>query len=127
MKIKIESPDAPAAIGPYSQGIASQNLVFVSGQLPIDPATGEMPEGIEKQTKQSLLNLENVLKSAGSGLDRVYKTCVFLSDLNNFSKMNEVYEAQFKNTVFPARSAFEVARLPKDALVEIEAIAWKSE
>ncbi len=124
MKTKIETPKAPAAIGPYSQGTAGNNLVFVSGQLPIDPMTGSMPEGIERQTEQSLKNLKNVLESAGSALDNVYKTTVFLSDMNNFAAMNAVYEAFFKGSIFPARSAVEVSRLPKDALVEIEAIAW---
>ncbi len=125
MKTKIETTKAPAAIGPYSQGTAGQNLVFVSGQLPIDPSTGLMAEGIEKQTERSLENLINVLESAGSGMDNVYKTTVFLSDMNNFAAMNKVYEAFFGGTIFPARSAVEVSRLPKDALVEIEAIAWR--
>ncbi len=124
MKIRIETSKAPAAIGPYSQGTAGNKLVFVSGQLPTDPLTGAMPEGIEKQTEQSLKNLKNILESAGSGLDNVYKTTVFLSDMNNFAAMNAVYEAFFKGSVFPARSTVEVSRLPKDALVEIEAIAW---
>ncbi len=125
MKTKIETTKAPAAIGPYSQGTAGQNLVFASGQLPIDPATGVMPEGIEKQTERSLENLKNVLESAGSGMDKVYKTTVFLSDMNNFAAMNKVYESFFSGSIFPARSAVEVSRLPKDALVEIEAIAWR--
>jgi len=126
MKKKIETSKAPAAIGPYSQGTSGQGLVFVSGQLPLDPETGTMAEGIEKQTEQSLLNLKNILESAGSGLDKVYKTTVFLSDMGNFAAMNGVYEKAFAGTIFPARSAVEVSKLPKEALVEIEAIAWSN-
>ncbi len=125
MKTKIETTKAPAAIGPYSQGTASSNLVFVSGQLPIDSSNGAMAQGIEKQTERSLENLKAVLESAGSGLENVYKTTVFLSDMNNFAAMNKVYEAFFSGSIFPARSAVEVSRLPKDAMVEIEAIAWR--
>jgi 2-iminobutanoate/2-iminopropanoate deaminase len=126
MKTKIETSKAPATIGPYSQGTAGRNLVFVSGQLPIDPITGVMAEGIERQTEQSLQNIRNILESANSGMDKVFKTTVFLSDMNNFGAMNQVYEAAFQGSIFPARSAVEVARLPKDALVEIEAIAWSN-
>jgi 2-iminobutanoate/2-iminopropanoate deaminase len=125
VKTKIETQKAPAAIGPYSQGIVGGQMIFVSGQLPIDPASGEMVEGIEKQTKQSLQNIKSILECVGSGLDDICKTTVFLSDLNNFNAMNKVYEDVFHGCVFPARSAVEVARLPKDALVEIEAIALK--
>ncbi len=124
MKRKIETSKAPAAVGPYSQAVAGYNLVFISGQLPLDPATGKMAGGIEEQTEQSLLNLKNILESANSGMDKVYKTTVFLSDMDNFAAMNRVYEAAFKGCIFPARSTVEVSRLPKDALVEIEAIAW---
>ncbi len=125
MKNKIETTSAPAAIGPYSQGVCVSDMIFVSGQLPVDPSTGEMPQTIEEQTKQSLTNLENILTAAGSSLDMVCKTTVFLNDMNDFAKMNAVYEQVFANTIFPARSAVEVSRLPKDALVEIEAIAYK--
>lgn len=125
MKNKIETTSAPAAIGPYSQGVCVSDMIFVSGQLPVDPSTGEMPQTIEEQTKQSLQNLENILTAAGSSLDMVCKTTVFLNDMNDFAKMNAVYEQVFANTIFPARSAVEVSRLPKDALVEIEAIAYK--
>lgn len=124
MKTKLETDKAPAAIGPYSQGTAGGAFAFISGQLPINPENGSMPEGIEKQTSQALKNLKHVLESAGSGLDKVYKTTVFLSDMNNFALMNKIYEEAFAGSIFPARSTIEVSRLPKDALVEIEAIAW---
>ena len=114
---------APAAIGPYSQGIAAVSLVFTSGQLPIDPATGAFPADIAGQTRQSLTNVKAILEKAGSGMDKVIKTTVFLSDMNNFAAMNAVYESFFPAGNCPARSAVEVARLPKDALVEIEAVA----
>ncbi|MCR5072328.1 MAG: RidA family protein [Clostridiales bacterium] len=119
----IQTGSAPAAIGPYSQGICAGDFVFVSGQLPIDPATGAFGEGIEAQTRQSLLNLKAILEAAGTDLGRIVKTTVFLSDMNNFAKMNEVYRELIGAEACPARSAVEVARLPKDALVEIEAIA----
>ena len=124
-KIKVETSAAPGAIGPYSQGIDLGNLVFVSGQLPVDPDTGIMPEGVEAQTAQSLRNLRGILDQAGSSLEQVVKTTVFLQDMNDFAAVNQVYAEAFQGTVFPARSAVEVARLPKDALVEIEAIARK--
>ena len=98
-------------------------LVITSGQLPIDPATGAFPEGIQAQTKQSLTNVKAILEEAGLTMDAVLKTTVFLSDMNNFGAMNEVYASFFTEGSFPARSAVEVARLPKDALVEIEVIA----
>lgn len=119
----IATEAAPAAIGPYSQGIAAGSLVFTSGQIPLDPATGAFPEGIEAQTRQSLTNVKAILEKAGSGMDKVIKTTVFLSDMNNFAAMNAVYESFFPAGNCPARSAVEVARLPKDALVEIEAVA----
>ena len=122
MKKVIATNNAPAAIGPYSQAIQVGNLVITSGQLPIDPATGAFPEGIEAQSRQSLKNVQAVLAEAGAGMDKVIKTTVFLSDMNNFGAMNEVYK-EFFTSDFPARSAVQVARLPKDALVEIEAIA----
>lgn len=125
MKEKIETTQAPAAIGPYSQGISIGNLIFVSGQLPIDPASGVMPGDIAEQTQQSLQNLKNILEAAGSGMDKVCKTTVFLQDMNDFAAMNQVYEAAFGEGAYPARSAVAVAKLPKGALVEIEAIAFK--
>jgi len=122
-KTIISTSAAPAAIGPYSQAISVQGLVFTSGQLPIDPATGAFPEGIEAQTRQSLTNVRAILEAAGSGMDKVLKTTVFLSDMNNFAAMNAVYETFFPAGSCPARSAVEVARLPKDAMVEIEVVA----
>ena len=123
MKTIISTANAPAAIGPYSQAIDLGNLVITSGQLPIDPATGAFPEGIQAQTKQSLTNVKAILEAAGLTMDSVVKTTVFLSDMNNFGAMNEVYATFFTEGGYPARSAVEVARLPKDALVEIEVIA----
>ena len=124
MKV-LNTEKAPAAIGPYSQGINTGNLVFLSGQLPIDPATGSFPEGgIKEQTRQSLLNAQAILKSEGMDLNNVVKTTVLLSDIANFGPMNEVY-AEFFKQPFPARSAFAVRDLPKGALVEIECIAEK--
>ena len=125
MKNVISTANAPAAIGPYSQAIDLGNLVITSGQLPIDPATGAFPEGIQAQTKQSLSNVKAILEAAGLSMDSVVKTTVFLSDMNNFGAMNEVYATFFTEGSYPARSAVEVARLPKEALVEIEVIAVK--
>ncbi len=123
MKQIISTEHAPAAIGPYVQAVKTEGMVFTSGQLPIDPATGAFPEGIEAQTRQSLQNVKAILAEAGIGMDRIIKTTVFLSDMNNFAAMNGVYAEFFGEGGCPARSAVEVARLPKDALVEIEAIA----
>lgn len=125
MKDIISTTKAPAAIGPYSQAIAAGPFVYTSGQLPIDPATGTMPADIKAQTRQSLTNVSVILEAAGLGMDNVIKTTVFLSDMNNFAAMNEVYGQFFKEGSYPARSAVEVARLPKDALVEIEVVAAK--
>lgn len=124
MKTALNTAAAPAAIGPYSQGIAvTGTTYFLSGQLPIDSATGAFPEGgIKEQTRQSLLNAQAILKSAGLDLNNVVKTTVLLSDIANFGPMNEVY-AEFFAQPFPARSAFAVRDLPKGALVEIEMIA----
>ena len=123
MKKVISTALAPAAIGPYAQAVATGDLVITSGQLPINPATGAFPEGIAEQTRQSLENVKAILAQAGTGMDRIIKTTVFLSDMNNFGAMNEVYATFFTEGNYPARSAVEVARLPKDALVEIEVIA----
>ena len=122
MKTIISTAKAPAAIGPYSQATDLGSLVITSGQLPIDPATGAFPEGIQEQT---LTNVKAILEAAGLTMDSVVKTTVFLSDMNNFGAMNEVYATFFTEGSYPARSAVEVARLPKDALVEIEVIAAK--
>ncbi|HRX43578.1 MAG TPA: RidA family protein [Clostridia bacterium] len=117
----VETKKAPGAIGPYSQAVKAGNMLFLSGQLPIDASAGTMPEGITEQTRQSLRNAASIIESTGAGLSNVVKTTVFLSDMNNFASMNEVYK-EFFTEGFPARSAVEVARLPKDALVEIEMI-----
>jgi 2-iminobutanoate/2-iminopropanoate deaminase len=119
----IQTEKAPAAIGPYSQGIRVGNFLYTSGQIPINPSTGEMPADIEAQTRQSLENVKAILEAEGFIMGNVIKTTVFLSDMNNFAKMNEVYKSYFGEN-YPARSAVQAARLPKDALVEIEAIAW---
>lgn len=121
---QISSTKAPAAIGPYSQAIAANGkLVFVSGQLPIDPATGEFAAGgIKELTRQSIINMQNILNEAGTDLAHVLKTTVFLADMADFAAMNEVY-AQYFSAPFPARSAIAVKTLPKGALVEIECIA----
>ncbi|MDD6195549.1 MAG: RidA family protein [[Clostridium] aminophilum] len=122
MKTPICTEKAPAAIGPYSQGIKAGNLIITSGQLPIDISTGAFPDGIEAQTRQSLENCKAVLEKAGASMNDVIKTTVFLSDMNHFAAMNGVYASFFEGDC-PARSAVEVSRLPKDALVEIECIA----
>ncbi|QUI21358.1 RidA family protein [Vallitalea pronyensis] len=121
-KKAIATTKAPGAIGPYSQGIIINNLVYTSGQLPIDVATGNIPDTIEEQTKFSLSNVKAIVEEAGSSMEKVIKTTVFISDMNNFAKMNGVYETFFSG-VYPARSCVEVARLPKDVMVEIEVIA----
>ena len=122
MKKVICSEKAPGAIGPYSQAIEVNGMVFVSGQLPIDASTGTMPEDITSQTRQSLENMKSILEEAGLSMDHVVKTTVFLQDMSLFAGMNEVYASYFSGS-FPARSAFAVKALPKDALVEIECIA----
>ena len=119
----IATKNAPGAIGPYSQGIKANGFVFASGQIGLDPATGEFVSGgIAEQSRQVLLNVKNVLEATGSGLDKVVKTTVFLKDITDFAAMNAVYSEFFK-TDCPARSAVQVAALPKGALVEIEVIA----
>ena len=120
---EIQSTAAPAAIGPYSQAIVANGMVFASGQIPIDPSTGNIVEGgIEQQTHQSLRNVKAVLEAAGTDLAHVVKTTVFLSSITDFANMNEVY-AQYFSQPFPARSAVAVKYLPKGALVEIEVVA----
>ena len=121
----IQTNNAPAAIGPYSQAIEVNGFIFASGQIPIDPATGELVKGgIKEQTRQSLLNAKSILIAAGTDLNRVVKTTVFLSDMANFTAMNEVYSTFFEQP-FPARSAVAVKDLPKGALVEVEVLAAK--
>jgi 2-iminobutanoate/2-iminopropanoate deaminase len=125
MKKQIQTEKAPAAIGPYSQGIAAGGFVFCSGQIPIDPATGAIiAGGIEEQTRQVFKNLSAILDTAGSSLDHAVKCTVFLQDMNDFVAMNKVY-AEFFKGVAPARAAFQVVRLPKDVKVEIDCIAVK--
>lgn len=123
MKQSIHTKEAPAAIGPYSQAIKANGLVFCSGQTPMDPASGRVVDGgVAAQTERVLNNLSAVLQAAGTGLDKVVKTSVFLKDMNDFAAMNEVYGRYFKGEP-PARSTIQAARLPKDALVEIDVIA----
>lgn len=122
MKTVVATDKAPKALGPYSQGIAFGNLVYVSGQTPINPSTGLIPSGITEQTKRALENVKAVAEKAGASLESVVKTTVFLKDMNDFQAMNAVYATYFAGAC-PARSTVEVARLPKDALVEIEALA----
>ena len=121
--IKIDTPNAPGAIGPYSQGFVVGGLVFTSGQLPVDPSTGALPEGIAAQAEWSCKNVGAILEAAGSALDKVVKTTCFLSDMNDFAAFNEVYARYFASK--PARSCVAVRALPKGALCEIEAIAEK--
>ena len=125
MKKALATPNAPAAIGPYSQAIEIDSLIFTSGQIPLDPKTGTMPETIEECTRQSLENIKDILESAGSDMSKVIKTVVFLEDINDFAAMNSVYAQYFTEGALPARSAVQVAKLPKGAKVEIEAIAHK--
>ena len=124
MKV-ISTKKAPAAIGPYSQAIQVGNLIYTSGQIPIDPATGAFVEGgIKEQTRQSLTNVKAILEEAGLSMSNVVKTTVFMADMGNFAEMNAVY-AEFFTEPYPARSAVAVKTLPKDALVEIEVVAEK--
>ena len=122
MKKEINSSKAPGAIGPYSQAVMAGNMIFVSGQLPIDAVSGEMASDIKAQTAQSIENIKAILAEAGASLDNVVKSTVYLSDMSLFTAMNEVY-AQYFKAVYPARAAFAVKELPKQALVEIEVIA----
>lgn len=127
MKLRIQTETAPAAIGPYSQAIRANGLVFCSGQIPIDPATGKfVAGGIGEQTEQVLKNLSAVLEAAGSSLERVVKTTVFLADMAEFAEMNEVYGRFFTGQT-PARATVAAAGLPRDARVEIEAVALATE
>ena len=123
----INTEKAPAAIGPYVQAVATGSLVFTSGQLPIDPASGEMPADVADQALQSLKNVQAIIEAAGLTMSSVFKMTVFVKDLNTFATVNEVYQTFFDDlgADYPARSCVEVARLPKDALVEIEAIAQR--
>lgn len=122
MKKVIATTNAPKAIGPYSQAIEAGNLVFVSGQLPVDPATGKVAEGITAQTEQSLKNIKGILEEAGYTMDNIVKCTCYLSSMDDFAAMNEVYARYFTSN-YPARAAFAVQKLPMGVLVEIEAIA----
>ncbi len=124
MSIKaINSSKAPAAVGPYSHSVLAGNLLFVSGQLPINPVNGEMPEDVQQQTRQSLENCKVIIEEAGATFNDVVKATIFIKDMNQFGKINEVYGEYFSDHK-PARACVEVARLPKDALVEIEMIVF---
>ena len=120
----ISTDKAPAAIGPYSQAIEVNGMVFTSGVIPVDPQTGVIPATIEEQANQAFSNLKNLIEASGATIDKVIKTTVFIKEMNDFGKINEIYATYFKEP-FPARSCVEVARLPKDVLLEVEAIAWK--
>jgi 2-iminobutanoate/2-iminopropanoate deaminase len=120
----ISTKNAPAAIGPYSQAIKAGNFIFISGQIPIIPSTGEITQGdIRIQTRQVLENLKNILEAAHSSLDKVVKTTIFMKDLNNYAEINQVYAEYFRHAP-PARAAVQAARLPKDVGIEIEAVAF---
>lgn len=124
MKQVISTDKAPAAIGPYSQAIEVNGMVYTSGIIPVIPSTGEIPSGSEEQARQALTNLPNLLEAAGTSMDRVIKTTVFIKEMNDFGAINEIYQTFFEGD-YPARSCVEVARLPKDVMIEIEAIAVK--
>lgn len=125
MKKEIRTEKAPGAIGPYSQAVEAGGMIYTSGMIPINPETGELVTGsVEQQAKQAISNLKNLLEAAGSSMDKVVKTVVFISDMEDFAKINKVYGEYFAQP-YPARSCVQVARLPKDVAIEIEAIAEK--
>ena len=124
MKKVISTTNAPAAIGPYSQAIEANGFVFASGQIPVNPETGEIPEGIEAQAEQVMKNVKNLLEAAGTSVDQVVKTSVFIKNMDDFATINGIYAKYFAKDC-PARPCVEVARLPKDVLLEMEAIAVK--
>ena len=124
MKKAISTDKAPAAIGPYSQAIEVNGMVYTSGVIPVNPATGEIPEGVQAQADQAISNLAALLEASGTSVENVVKTTVFIKNMNDFGTINEIY-AKYFTGVYPARSCVEVARLPKDVLIEIEAIAVK--
>lgn len=124
MKKELNSKKAPGAIGPYSQAVKAGNFIYVSGQLPINAANGEMPDDIKEQTRQSLENIKAILEEAGATLENVVKSTVYLADMSYFVPMNEVYGEYFNGGVYPARAAFAVKELPKQAKVEIEVVAF---
>lgn len=120
----ISTDKAPAAIGPYSQAIEVNGMVFTSGVIPVDPQTGVIPATIEEQANQTFSNLKNLIEASGATIDKVIKTTVFIKEMNDFGKINEIYATYFKEP-FPARSCVEVARLPKDVMLEVEAVVAK--
>ena len=124
MQKVISTDKAPSAIGPYSQAIEVNGMVYTSGVIPVDPATGVVAEGVEAQAEQAFKNICNLVEASGSKVENIIKTTVFIKEMNDFGKINEIYKKYFKEP-FPARSCVEVARLPKDVLLEIEAIAYK--
>ena len=124
MKVKIESGNAPIAIGPYSQAVLVDDTLYVSGNIPVNPATGDVADGIVNQSKQVFENMKAVLNEAGMGFENVVKTTAFLTDLSNFATFNEIYASYFV-APYPARSCVEVSKLPKNVLVEVECIAKK--
>lgn len=124
MQKVISTDKAPGAIGPYSQAIEINGMVYTSGVIPVDPATGVVAEGVEAQAEQTFKNICNLVEASGSKVENIIKTTVFIKEMNDFGKINEIYKKYFKEP-FPARSCVEVARLPKDVLLEIEAIAYK--
>ena len=124
MKKAISTPNAPAAIGPYSQAIEVNGMIYTSGVIPVNPATGEIPATVEEQAEQAFSNMAALLKDAGSSMENVVKTTVFIKNMEDFGKINEIY-AKYFTGVFPSRSCVEVARIPKDVFLEIEAIAIK--
>lgn len=124
MQKVISTDKAPSAIGPYSQAIEVNGMVYTSGVIPVDPATGVIAEGVEAQAEQAIKNLCNLVEASGSSVDKVVKTTVFIKNMEDFGKINEIYSKFFKEP-YPARSCVEVARLPKDVLIEIEAVAVK--
>lgn len=124
MQKVISTDKTPGAIGPYSQAIEVNGMVFTSGVIPVDPATGVIPEGVEAQATQAFTNLTNLVEASGAAMSQVVKTTVFIKEMNDFGKINEIYAKFFKEP-YPSRSCVEVARLPKDVLLEVEAIVAK--
>lgn len=119
---EIKTNNAPSAVGPYSQAVVTGNIVFTSGQIPVNPSTGEIPDGIDAQANQVFTNLKNLLEASGTSIDKVVKTTVFIQNMKDFMAVNAVYDKYFKEP-YPARSCVEVSKLPKDVLIEVEAIA----
>ncbi|MBQ3224147.1 MAG: RidA family protein [Oscillospiraceae bacterium] len=119
---EIQTNNAPAAVGPYSQAVVTNNMLFTSGQIPVNPLTGEIPDGIEAQANQVFTNLKNLLEAAGTNIAKTIKTTVFIQNMDDFAKVNQIYETYF-SAPYPARSCVEVSKLPKGVLIEVEAIA----